>query len=218
MLADSIAIWERLADPRLFVIFLPLFVIFGTAACVAVYSLAQSLKASGPVKPVRVTTDDEATTPIAPAPPPAAITESAYPNSELTLSLEAKVAQAQAGRADAERDRVVLLEKLATATTALQKEQELRSELQLKADKLGTQFEEVLHEVEQIYQLNVGVTAFEELTRRIDQIREGRPLKPRTPEATQNSTNPETLLIAEQAGEIKKLRDIVGFYREKYGE
>jgi len=218
MLADSIAIWERLADPRLLVALLPLFVIFGTAACVAVYSLVRSLKAPKPVKPVRAMAKTVAKIPEASAPPPAAVTASANPNSKLTLSLEAKVSQAQAGKADAERDRVVLLEKLATATASLQKEQEIRGELQLKLDKLTTQFGDVIREVEQIYHLNAGVAAFEELTQRIGQIRDGEAVAKRPADTLPSSVSPEKLLLAEQAGEIKKLRDVVAFYQEKYGE
>lgn len=218
MNADSALFLERLADPQVLLAVSPLLVVFGASIWAAVYSLAWCLRTSKPAKPVRATARPKEKSPIVlavpPAPPPVVID----PGPELKARAEA----ADAKRVHSEAELTILSEKLSFANAQVEKEQELRRELETKTQRLATQFEEVIHEVEHIYHQNLGIAGFEELTQRIGKIRDGKPLEPRDPGFTPANVlpnkNPEKLLIAEQAGEIRKLKDVVAFYREKYGE
>lgn len=218
MLADSMTILEQLANLRTLLAVLPLVVLFGTAALVAVYSLAQCLRAPRPAnQPARVTTMARAVTPETPVPPPAR--ERADDSTVTAAAYETRLTELDSRRNKAENEATILSEQLAAAKLSLQKEQELRGELQRSTDKLANQLGEVVQEVEHIYHLNLGIAAIDELNLRIGRIREGQPNQPRSSEPTAiDSKNPEKLLIAEQAGEIKKLRDVVAYYRDKYGE
>lgn len=216
MYADSIAILERLADPRVFLSVLPLLVIFAVAGTAVFYSVFRLLTAA-PVRPAPSPQPTVPATATAPQAEPAKID----PNPEL----ETRAREAEAKASQVEAQVTVLTEKLAFATTQLSKEQNLRNELQTKTERLANQFEEVIHEVEHIYHQNLGIAAFQELTQRIGRIREGQPLEPRAEnspapaiEPPAPNMNPEKLLIAEQSTEIRRLKDVVAFYKEKYGE
>ncbi len=215
MYADSIYILEQLANPLVFVAVLPLLVIFGASVWVTVHSLAWCLKAPKPMVSVRATVSPaeealkEVHTTKPPAPPPVAFVVPVTPSKVFIPTVSAP-------------ELSVLEEKLQQAKQQVEKEQELRRELETKTTKLTSQFEEVVHEVEHIFHQNLRAPGLEELSQRLGLIKKGEALPPREakpdePPAVPNK-NPEKLLIAEQAGEIRKLKDVVAFYREKYGE